>query len=219
MFTAGAGRKHRSALPVSVRSQIREKNILWKKYLNGTVQEATYKKQRNKVKNAVRRHVWDQQNKIAMEFKRNPKKFWSYVNRQTKMKDKIGELVISGSDGQQINAVTDQGKAEALNKFFASVFTREPDGLFAELQFNTSIVHLMAKLEISTEEIKEKLKNININKSSGPDMIHPRILYELREELAFLLMKIFNCSIKSNELPSNWKTAQHFQQFLKREKE
>ena len=207
MFTTGAGKKHRSALPESVRLQIREKNMLWKKYLNGTVQEAAYKEQRNKVKNAVRRHLREQQNKIAMEFKRNPKMFWSYVNRQTKMRDKVGELVTYGSDGQLIKAVTNQEKAEALNKFFASVFTREPDGLFAELQLNTSIVHPMVNLEISAEEIKEKLKNLNISKSSGPDMIHPRILYELREELAYPLMKIFNCSLKSNELPSDWKTA------------
>ena len=57
----------------------------------------------------------------------------------------------------------------------------------------------MADLEISIEEIKEKLDKINVSISSRPDMIHLKILYELREELAYLLMKIFICFIKKTK--------------------
>jgi len=60
---------------------------------------------------------------------------------------------------------------------------------------------------ISPVKVKEQLKNLNVNKSSGPDLVHPRILYELREELAYPLTKIFNLSIVNKTLPNDWKSA------------
>jgi len=45
------------------------------------------------------------------------------------------------------------------------------------------------------------------NKSPGPDLIHPRILYELRNEIGYPLMRIFNCSLDTKVLPTEWKTA------------
>jgi hypothetical protein len=38
--------------------------------------------------------------------------------------------------------------------------------------------------------------NLNINKYAGPDQIHPRVLYELRNEIAFPLKLIFEQTIK-----------------------
>ncbi len=88
--------------------------------MNRTIEEEAYKKQPNKVRNLVRRHFRQQQNKIALEFKNNPKKFWSHVNNKTRTREKIGELNTTTSDGQMTKAVTDREKADALNNFFAS---------------------------------------------------------------------------------------------------
>ena len=51
------------------------------------------------------------------------------------------------------------------------------------------------------------LEKLNVNKSPGPDAICPRVLYEMRNQIAYPLMKIFNCSIRTNKLPKDWKKA------------
>jgi len=45
----------------------------------------------------------------------------------------------------------------------------------------------MDKLDIEEDIILKKLLNINVNKSAGPDQIHQRVLYELRNEIVFPL--------------------------------
>ncbi len=116
-------------------------------------------------------------------------------------------MQIVGENGQQKVAVSDQDKAEALNGFFSSVFTQETDEEFEEMVLHKAILQPMDDIEISLEEVKEKLKKINVNKSPGPDGIHPIILYELRDELAYPLVKMFNLSIRSEELPRDWRSA------------
>ena len=53
----------------------------------------------------------------------------------------------------------------------------------------------------------KKLVNLDINKSAGPDQIHPRVLYELRNEIAFPLKLIFEQTIKEEKLPTDWRSG------------
>ena len=53
---------------------------------------------------------------------------------------------------------------------------------------------------ISEEIILKKLNNLNVTKSPGPDNIHPRILYELRHEIATPLEILFETSYNLGQL-------------------
>ena len=48
-------------------------------------------------------------------------------------------------------------------------------------------------------------KNVSVTKSPGPDNIHPRILYELRHEIATPLKILFETSYNLGQLPAEWK--------------
>ena len=57
---------------------------------------------------------------------------------------------------------------------------------------------------ISEQIILKKLNNLNVTKSLGPDNIHPRILYELRHEIATPLKILFETSYNLGQLPAEW---------------
>ena len=44
-------------------------------------------------------------------------------------------------------------------------------------------------------------------KSTGPDLLHPRILRALEDKLARPLTHIFNNSVETGIIPENWKSA------------
>jgi len=59
----------------------------------------------------------------------------------------------------------------------------------------------MNHIIIDTDDILKRLSKLNVFKSTGPDMLHPRVLKEVRNEIATALKLIFDCSLASNELP------------------
>jgi len=54
--------------------------------------------------------------------------------------------------------------------------------------------------------ILEKLNSLKVTKSPGPHSIHPRILYELRNEIVLPLRVLFETLYKLNQLPADWKS-------------
>jgi hypothetical protein len=88
---------------------------------------------------------------------------------------------------------SDSEKANVLADFFSSVFTEEDDLEMPELDINPDIPKLDI-LNISAETIKKKLDNLTIDKSPGPDNIHPRILRELSNILSEPLSIIYSNS-------------------------
>ena len=57
------------------------------------------------------------------------------------------------------------------------------------------------------EDVLELLKEINVNKSQGPDLLHPRLLFEARLEISRPLYILFRKSLDSGILPQEWKKA------------
>ena len=78
-------------------------------------------------------------------------------------------------------AATDDSKAGVLCDFFSSVFCTENDSVFHVLSNKNCDVASEAS-SFDMDDIINRLKKIKINKSPGPDTIHPRILYETADQ-------------------------------------
>ena len=53
----------------------------------------------------------------------------------------------------------------------------------------------------------DKLKNLSTSKSTVPDLIHPKILWEIRDEIVHPLQIIFETSFRLGALPQEWRSA------------
>ena len=65
----------------------------------------------------------------------------------------------------------------------------------------------MDALVTSETDILNRLNKLDINKSPGPDGLHPRILFEVRNEIAKGLNIIFNYSLQNHQVPQDWRTG------------
>ena len=82
----------------------------------------------------------------------------------------------------------------------------EPDGDFRSL--NSSMpVNFIPSVTFSREIIQSKLFFLKVNKSPGPDMIHPRVLQELNSVISERLLHIFTLSLKLSQIPEDWKCS------------
>ena len=59
------------------------------------------------------------------------------------------------------------------------------------------VLRILPELEITKHEVMEKLTKFNIDKSPGPDRMHPHVLHRLRKELVAPLTKLFQLSAAS----------------------
>ena len=65
----------------------------------------------------------------------------------------------------------------------------------------------MNDIAITEEEVNKLLKDLQVNKSAGPDQINPRVLYECADVLSKPLTVLFNKSLTSGIVPKDWKMA------------
>ncbi|KAI8495249.1 hypothetical protein Bbelb_272350 [Branchiostoma belcheri] len=114
------------------------------------------------------------------------------------------DLVDDTNEDHTFVATNDDEKAEGLNKFFVSTFTKENTQSISEPTQRVYEEDLNS-INVSVEDVSRRLKNLNPNKSPGPDNIHPRILKEIAEVLETPLQIIFTKSLKEGKLPREWK--------------
>ena len=112
-------------------------------------------------------------------------------------------------NGKQVIAENDSDKAAALQGFFSSVYTDEPDGDFDTLDnFSNNIHTKMSEVVITQDNVYRKLCNLNISKSPGPDTLHRKVLYECQGVIVYPLFLIFSKSLQSGKIPLHWKLAE-----------
>ena len=139
--------------------------------------------------------------KLAQDVKVNPKAFYSYIANRTKPKETVASLRKENGDLTE----NDKEKAEEPHKFFASVFTQEPEG--STPAFECGNQQEVTWATVTEDQMSRALKNLNHAKSQGPDKIHPRILKELADEFAKPLTILFQKTIKDGKEPDKWKEA------------
>jgi len=129
-----------------------------------------------------------------------------YVSSKQRSKVKVGPLKdVSG------NIICDDKEAaDVLNSYFSSVFTVEDLSHIpnAKQIFEGDLISEgLNDIDIDENIIAKKLNELNVNKSPGPDNLHPKLLYELRAQLCKPVTKLFKLSIDHRIVLQDWKEA------------
>ena len=163
-----------------------------------------YTRSRNKVRTLLRKAKRLFEKGIAIQCKKNPKNFWSYTRRKLKTKSGIAPLLSIPGNSDTLK-FDDQEKADVLQDQFSSVFIHEPAGDIPILPPRT--LQEVNNIQVSDEAVLKLLTNLKIDRSCGPDEIHPMMLKELANDLAAPIALLFNMSIQDGTLPDDWKKA------------
>ncbi|CAM5124147.1 unnamed protein product [Natator depressus] len=131
---------------------------------------------------------------------------FKYIRSRKPAKQPVGPMDDRDTKGALKD---DKVIAEKLNELFVSVLTAEDIREIPkpELSFVGDKSEELSQIEASLEEVLELIEKLNSKKSPGPDGIHPRVLKELKCEIAELLTMVCNLSFKSATVPNDWKIA------------
>ena len=168
-----SGRKSKKFIDKETLEIVRNKHRLYRKWKRSgnPEDEKAYTKANNKARKECRKASIKYEKQVAEQAKDDPSAFYRYAN--SRMKSKTGIADLTKDDGSK--TTTDTEKAELLNNFFKSVFTTENPGPLPDFDKYTYTSELK-NFEITDEEIRKLLSELNINKAPGPDNLSPRIL-------------------------------------------
>lgn len=123
----------------------------------------------------------------------NMKVFWAFVNDLKKSKPTPGCMRIDGQTATEPDEI-----CNLFADFFKSVYTPVTD-CAPVYDFNTHLS--ISKCSVSLNEVKKKLLGLDTSKGAGPDGITPAALKHCCNELAPVLTKMFNVSLRNGIFP------------------
>ena len=193
-------------MTTSILREIRSKRKLWRLYKANKSSEV-FSRFQDKVK-SVRRLISSAkfafEKDLANNVKDNPKAFYGYVRSKQKVKDVVGPLRNSDTDA----LVSDnQGMAVVLNDFFASVFQDVDRTIDLEGLTVPNCLFSVESVTFSAAIVEERLNNLGLYKSAGPDNVHPFLLRTFSHFFAAPLSMIFQYSLDEGDIPADWKSA------------
>ena len=130
----------------------------------------------------------------------NPKAFWNFI--KTKTKSKASPSILTEGNRDFTDSVT---KANILNKFFHSLFSKDPNRPIPEIDVKYDPA--LSELTVDPDDVLKGLQALDTSKAIGPDGIPNKILKDFAPELAIPITTLFNISLSTGTLPSTWKTA------------
>ena len=104
-------------------------------------------------------------------------------------------------------ASTAAEKANALNSFFATTFTKENLTTVPEMDDNNFSGECLNTFRISPDIVLEKLRDLNPAKTPGIDGWHPLFLKHIADLISLPLSILFQKSLEEGLLPEDWLKA------------
>lgn len=96
-------------------------------------------------------------------------------------------------------------KANIFNSYFHSVFSKQPPPV--KKTANPAPDPNLSYILVDEKEVHKILTKLETSKAIGPDGIPSKILKDFADELTHPITELFNQSLTSGKVPSDWKRA------------
>jgi hypothetical protein len=161
----------------------------------------TYREIRNVCKSQLRGKRKHHEKLLIAAIPTAPKKIFTYINRRLRKTDDIPAL--KTSDSIFIEGNTE--RANLLAQQFCSVFNQPSLEVRPDLQsFSTPVLPL---IQCNEKDVLKLLLQMDTGKAPGPDGHHPYIIKSLAPVIVKALTTVFNRSLVTEVLPTDWKVA------------
>ena len=178
---------------------VQKRRQVYKKYKD--VNHPAYTQANKNARLMIKKARKDFEKKLAKDIKADRKSFFAYARSKCKSKVKVGLIEDSQGKLQEDSRV----KAELLNDFFSSVFTREDDSDIPVLNPMSEVK--LQDIDVHVDIIKKKLTILKEDKAAGDDNLSPSILKGISDEVAYPVAVIFRRSLDTGCVPRDWRTA------------
>ena len=203
-------------LTQELKNEMNYRDVLQRKFRKSktTANHDTYKCQRNKVNNLIKRAKQTYNKNTLRENINNPTSFWKSLKRIFPSKPKTKHT--SSTFRVNEKEISDkQTIANEFGRFFSSIATKLLHVLHPVKDFiwNETIkiplrtTQRFSFRSVTTSEILRYLKKLQRNKSSGIDELPPNLLKDTAYEISKPLAFIINKSLSTGTIPSLWKTS------------
>ena len=142
--------------------------------------------------------------------KKESKSFYRYVKSKVGSKEKIGPL--KDDNGNVLTDVESMG--ELLNRFFASVFSKEQDSGDRNVEESEDDQAEVGSgggegisILITEMMVRENLASLGENKAPGTDGMGFSFVTNMVGEIEIPLVLIFQRSLETRQVPEQWKEA------------
>lgn len=164
-----------------------------------------YKAKSRKCQNAIALFVRNKESSIVNSG--NVGDFYRYVN--DKISNRSGIAALKNENGDFLT--DDLSKAERLNEFFGSVFTKDNNVIEEPSNLNTVGVSgnnaIIDDVDFSVSDIYNILRGLKSKFSCGPDGYCAYFLKNIASPLSFPLSLLFSQSFVSGDIPNIWRQA------------
>ena len=183
--------------------QWKNKYFAWKRFTESKSHASyvIYKRETNVLKKNTRKAKRKYEKKLAKQVRHNKRAFYRYVNSKLTVRPELRE--IQDENGEMVDK--EDKICNILGQYFSSVHTARWDGELPDM--NEHFETELRSISITQEIVKDRLEKLKVNKSCGPDNIHPFVLQATAGASSVPLHIIFNKSLNSGECPSDWKSA------------
>ena len=181
----------------------KRKYFAWRRYTEskGYQRYREYKKEANRMKKEARKAKREYEKKLAREIRHNKRAFFRYVNSKLTVRPEISQM--QNDLGHLVD--NDKDICSILGKYFNSVYIPQSNDEMPDMEILCD--NQIREMKITREEIKTGLEKINVNKSCGPDGMHPLILQRTADITCVPLELIFNKSLQEGACPKDWRSA------------
>ena len=185
--------------------EIHKKKLTGNRYLFEESRKE-YNRARNKVRTYTRNLRRKYEEKLVSGIKTKPKPVWGYMKSRTKNNTEIGDIREDPNDPKSKLVEEDEEKANIFSKFFKSVQREEQMENFPTME-TKEIKSQMPPVDINEKRVERLLKDLNIDKATGPDGMTPKMLKPMAKVLAKPISMIIETSLSRAKLPRIWKIA------------